>query len=256
MDFLRKLRRWLFAPRVEDLEQTQEVETGNHPLKKAIEFLQNRIAAPIPGRTPQSNDDIANLERARDISLEVVSESLDAKVAEPSGHSKRVTAFSIAIARKMSLAKPEIFVIARGAFLHDVGKMAIPDEILRKPSKLTSKEMARMRGYVGAGYRIVGKLPSLVEAAEIVYAHQEWYDGTGYPRGLRGDEIPLGARIVAIANTLEVITSGRPYRPARTLEAAREEIEKWSGRQFDPKIVRVFLAIPDSVWRDLRSEID
>ena len=99
------------------------------------------------------------------------------------------------------------------------------------------------------------KFPFLVEASEIVYSHQERFDGTGYPRGLKGEEIPLGARIFSVADTLDAITSDRVYRPAQSLDAARDEIEKWSGRQFDPQVVKVFLEIPDKIWEDLRRDI-
>ncbi len=114
-------------------------------------------------------------------------DALDKKDAETEGHSKRVTAFTIAIARAMGLSKDQIAVIARGAFLHDIGKMAVPDAILRKPGKLTPDEILVMQEHCYHGYEILKKIPFLGEAAEIVYAHQERYDGTGYPRGLKGD---------------------------------------------------------------------
>src|SRR5262249_36720040 len=116
--------------------------------------------------------------------------------------------------------------------------------------------VAIMREHAYRGYQMLKRIPFLHEASEIVYAHQERYDGTGYPRGLKGDEIPLGARIFSIADTLDAITSDRPYRPAQTLSAARKEIEVWSGRQFDPEIVKVFLSMPENIWDDLRKEID
>jgi HD-GYP domain-containing protein (c-di-GMP phosphodiesterase class II) len=100
------------------------------------------------------------------------------------------------------------------------------------------------------------KIPFLSEAAEIVYAHQEKYDGTGYPRGLKGADIPLGARIFSVADTLDAITSNRPYRAAQTPAAAREEIQKFSGRQFDPDVVKTFLSMPENIWDGLRKEID
>jgi HD-GYP domain-containing protein (c-di-GMP phosphodiesterase class II) len=106
------------------------------------------------------------------------------------------------------------------------------------------------------GYQILRKIPFLQEAAEIVFAHQERYDGSGYPRGLKGEEIPLGARVFAIADTLDAITSDRPYRAAQDLPAAKTEIQSWSGKQFDPEIIKVFLAIPNEVWTELRREID
>jgi putative nucleotidyltransferase with HDIG domain len=167
-----------------------------------------------------------------------------------------VTAFTIAIARAIGLPADQIRVIARGAFLHDIGKMAIPDAILRKPGALTPEEVNIMREHCYRGYQMLKKIPFLSEAAEIVYSHQERFDGTGYPRGLKAEEIPLGARLFSIADTLDAITSDRPYRPSQSVTAAREEIQRWSGRQFDPDIVKTFLAMPDNIWGDLRKEID
>jgi putative nucleotidyltransferase with HDIG domain len=146
-------------------------------------------------------------------------------------------------------------IIARGAFLHDIGKMAIPDAILLKPGKLDTEEQRVMREHCARGYQILRKIPFLEEAADIVYAHQEHYDGNGYPRNLKGEEIPLGARIFAIADTVDAITSDRPYRKARSYDVARAEVEKCAGTQFDPNIVEVFLGLPDSLWEDLRSEM-
>jgi putative nucleotidyltransferase with HDIG domain len=153
------------------------------------------------------------------------------------------------------LPRDQINTIARGAFLHDIGKMAIPDKILNKPGKLEPHEFDIMREHAFHGYQIVKKIPFLAEAAEIVFSHQEKFDGTGYPRGLKGEQIPLGARIFSVADTLDAITSDRIYRPAQTLQAAREEIAKWAGRQFDPEVVKVFLEMPDNIWDDLRREI-
>src|SRR5437773_492541 len=201
-------------------------------------------------------DGIGLLERSNDITLEALGDALDLKDRETEGHSRRVTAFTIAIARAMGLTADQIRVIARGAFLHDIGKMAIPDAILNKPGALTPDEVGIMREHSYHGYQIVRKIPFLQEAAEIVYAHQERFDGTGYPRGLKGEEIPLGARMFAVADTLDAITSDRPYRPAQTLTAARGEIQRWAGRQFDPVVVKTFLSMPENIWEDLRKEID
>jgi putative nucleotidyltransferase with HDIG domain len=155
----------------------------------------------------------------------------------------------------MGLEADELRVIARGAFLHDIGKIATPDSILLKPAKLSDEEMAIMKEHCERGYEMVRKIPFLREAAEIVYAHQERFDGTGYPRGLRGEEIPLGARIFAIADTLDAITSDRPYRRGTTFAAAKEEIVRCAGQQFDPQIVEVFLAVRNEAWPELRTEI-
>jgi putative nucleotidyltransferase with HDIG domain len=225
-------------------------------LKLENRAYQSNLESLVAARTEQLRQAMSDLERSYDITLEALGDALDLKDAETEGHSKRVTAFTIAMARAMGLSSQEIRVIARGAFLHDIGKMAIPDAILRKPGKLTEDEQAIMREHCYRGYQMLRKIPFLAEAAEIVYSHQEMHDGSGYPRGLKGDEIPLGARIFAIADTLDAITSDRPYRAAQTLTAAKEEIKKWAGRQFDPKVVDVFVQMPDSIWADLRREID
>ncbi len=155
----------------------------------------------------------------------------------------------------MGLSPTDIRTIARGAFLHDIGKMAIPDAILLKPGRLDVDERNVMRDHCARGYQILCKIPYLREAAEIVYCHQEHYDGSGYPRGLRGEEIPLGARIFAVADTLDAITSDRPYRKASSFTAARGEIQRCAGTQFDPHVVDVYLSMPDRLWIDLRNEI-
>ncbi len=228
----------------------------NRRLKRENDAYRTNLEALVAERTQQWKAALSNLEKSYDITLEALGDALDAKDAETEGHSRRVTAYTIAIARKMGLSKEDISVIARGAFLHDIGKMAIPDAILRKPGKLTEEEMAIMMEHCYLGYKIISRIPFLAEAAEIVYSHQERFDGLGYPRGLKGEEIPLGARIFAIADTLDAMRSDRVYRKAQSIEAARKEIELWSGRQFDPDIVKVFLEMPDNIWEDLRADIN
>ena len=228
----------------------------NRRLKIENRAYQVELEAKVVARTTQWKQALSDLERSYDITLEALGDALDLKDAETEGHSKRVTAYTIAIARHMGLSADQIRIIARGAFLHDIGKMAIPDAILRKPGALDSEEVAVMREHCFRGYQLLRRIPFLGDASEIVYAHQEKYDGTGYPRGLKADEIPLGARIFSVADTLDAITSDRPYRPAQTVKAAKEEIHRWTGRQFDPEVVKVFLSMPDKLWEDLRREID
>ena len=242
-------------------EREQLLAAGRRALENRRLKLENRayqtnLESLVTARTEQLRATMTDLERSYDITLEALGDALDLKDAETEGHSKRVTAFTIAIARAMGHSAEEIRVIARGAFLHDIGKMAIPDAILRKPGALTPDETAIMREHAYRGYQLLKRIPFLADAAEIVYSHQERFDGTGYPRGLKGKEIPLGARIFAVADTLDAITSDRPYRPAQTVGAARTEIEAWSGRQFDPAVVQTFLSMPDHIWEDLRKEID
>ena len=240
----------------EQLLATVRRAMENRRLKLENRAYQTNLETLVAARTDQLRKAMVDLERSYDITLEALGDALDLKDRETEGHSRRVTAFTIAIARAMGLTADQIRVIARGAFLHDIGKMAIPDAILNKPGALTPDEVGIMREHSYHGYQIVRKIPFLQEAAEIVYAHQERFDGTGYPRGLKGEQIPLGARMFAVADTLDAITSDRPYRPAQTLAAAREEIQRWAGRQFDPEVVKMFLSMPENIWDDLRKEIN
>jgi len=225
-------------------------------LKLENRAYQSNLESLVAARTEQLRQAMTDLERSYDITLEALGDALDLKDAETEGHSKRVTAFTIAIARAMGLSGDKIRVIARGSLIYHLRKMAIPDAILRKPGALTESETEIMREHCFRGYQMLKKIPFLSEAAEIVYAHQERFDGTGYPRGLSGSNIPLGARIFSIADTLDAITSDRPYRAAQSIQVAREEVERFSGRQFDPDVVRVFLEMPDTIWEDLRKEIN
>ncbi len=205
----------------------------------------------VAERTQQLSVALQDLEQSYDYTLAALGSALDAKDAETEGHCQRVTAFTITIAKNMNVDKAALRQIARGAFLHDIGKMGIPDHILRKPGPLTPEEREIMRRHCEIGYSVLARIPFLHEAAEIVLAHQEFYDGTGYPRGLKGEEIPLGARIFAVADTLDAMISDRPYRKALPISAARDEIKRYSGTQFDPRVVEVFLAQPETVWLDL-----
>jgi putative nucleotidyltransferase with HDIG domain len=240
-------REHLIATVLRALEHRQAVEENQN--------YQQSLEQVVQARTEMLRQAMDDLEHSYDITLEALGDALDLKDSETEGHSKRVTAYTIALARAMGIKPAEIKVIARGAFLHDIGKMAIPDEILRKPGALTAQEQRIMREHCTQGYHILRKIPFLSEAAEIVFAHQEHFDGSGYPNGARGAEIPIGARIFAVADALDAITSDRPYRKARSFDAAREEILRCSGTQFDPAVVEVFLKIPNELWHELRSEI-
>ena len=224
-------------------------------LEESHNYQQN-LEQVVRARTEMLRQAMEDLEHSYDVTLEALGDALDLKDSETEGHSKRVTAYTIALARAMGIPPAEIKVIARGAFLHDIGKMAIPDEILRKPGKLTPEEEEIMRDHCTRGYHILRKIPFLSEAAAIVYTHQEHFDGNGYPSRLRGNEIPIGARIFAVADAMDAITSDRPYRKARSFDQAREEVLRCSGTQFDPTVVDVFLKIPNQLWHELRAEIN
>ncbi len=233
---------------------SRAVEHGR--LRKQKNLYLHNLEDMVSARTGRLREAMQDLERSYDITLEAMGDALDLRDQETEGHSKRVTAYTIAIARTMGLQANELKVIARGAFLHDIGKIATPDSILLKPGRLNPEEKAIMREHCARGYEMIRKIPFLRDAAEIVYTHQECFDGTGYPRNLQGSEIPLGARIFAIADTLDAMTSDRPYRKGTNFAAATQEIARCSGTQFDPGIVTVFLNMPLDSWPQLRGDIE
>jgi putative nucleotidyltransferase with HDIG domain len=209
----------------------------------------------VDEQTAQLQMAITQLEQSYDDTLEALGSALDLKDAETEGHCQRVTAFTISIAKAAGVPLPYLPVLARAAFLHDIGKMAIPDSVLRKPGPLSDDEKIIMRTHCEIGYNMLTRIPFLRDAAEIVLAHQEFYDGTGYPRGLRGEQIPLGARIFSVADALDAMISDRPYRKALPMSYAREELHRCAGTQFDPKIVQVFESIPEQHWLELRENL-
>jgi putative nucleotidyltransferase with HDIG domain len=224
-------------------------------LRRQTAIYRQNLEEVVSERTSRLRETMQELERSYDTTLEAMGGALDLRDEETEGHSRRVTAYTVALAQELGLNAQELKIIERGAFLHDIGKIATPDAILLKPGRLNPEETVIMREHCARGYEMVRKIPFLREAAEIVLAHQECFDGSGYPRGLKGEEIPLGARIFAIADTLDAITSDRPYRKGASFDTAREEIARWSGRQFDPALVKVFLRMPVSIWSDLRASI-
>ena len=195
------------------------------------------------------------LTQAYDDTLETLGSALELKDMETAGHSRRVTAYTISIAKTVPVPREYLEVLARAAFLHDIGKMAIPDKILRKPSPLDDSEKQILSTHCEIGYNMLTRIPFLREAADIVLAHHEFFNGTGYPRGLRGEQIPLGARIMFIANALDAMLSDCPFSKALPMTHAREEIRRGAGTQFDPKIVEVFFTIPENHWIELRENL-
>lgn len=197
----------------------------------------------------------AELEESYESTLEALITALDFRDNETLGHSRRVVEYAVLVAQAMGVGEPELSWIRRGAILHDVGKIGVSDAILRKPGKLDAAEWEEMRRHPEMGYMMLKHIRFLKPALEIVHCHQERWDGSGYPRGLKGDEIPLGARIFAAVDTFDAMTSDRPYRAALSIEAAREEIRRFSGIQFDPRIATAFLSIEEAVWRDIRNRV-
>ena len=197
----------------------------------------------------------AERERSHLITLAALVAALDARERETRAHSWRVRAYALRLADVLGVPSSEREPLGAGALLHDIGKIGIPDQILLKPAPLSPTEWVEMRKHPTIGAEILRGLAHLPGAREIVLTHQERFDGRGYPRGLSRDEIPFGARIFAVADTLDAITSDRPYRRAASFVSAQAEIARHGGTQFDPKVVRAFLSVSLEEWRRIRATI-
>jgi cyclic di-GMP phosphodiesterase len=195
------------------------------------------------------------LEESYESTLEAMITALDFRDNETMGHSRRVVEYAVIVAKTMGVVEPDLSWIRRGAILHDVGKIGVSDVILRKPGKLDASEWEEMKRHPEMGYQMLKHIRFLAPALDIVYCHQERWDGSGYPRGLAGTSIPLGARIFAAVDTFDAMTSDRPYRAAMTIQDARNEIRRFSGIQFDPAVAAAFLSIDEAVWMDIRERV-
>lgn len=196
-------------------------------------------------------------ERSYVEALGAVVAAADARDHETAGHSFRVAHYALALAKKLGLEGEELKAIEWGGLLHDVGKMAVPDEILRKVGPLSEREWSIMRQHPGWGFEMLADIRFLQKTAlQIVYSHHERWDGEGYPTGLSGEEIPLAARIFAVVDTYDAMTSDRPYRRAGTHHAAVMELERVAGRQLDPQVVEAFRRIPEMELRRLREQCE
>ncbi len=185
--------------------------------------------------------------------LETLLAALDTRDAETEGHSERVTAYTMEIAEVMGVPSPDLYHIERGALLHDIGKIGIPDRILLKPGPLDESEWAEMKKHPTIGYRLCSRIEILQGAADVVLRHHERYDGKGYPGGISGKTIPLGARIFSVVDAFDAMTSDRPYRVGMDYEHAKQEIIRNSGTQFDPDVVNSFLKVPQIRWNQIRA---
>lgn len=207
-------------------------------------------------KTSELNKALEEIQVTYNTTLETLSTALDYRDNETEGHSQRVAKYSLEIANVLHLQKDQKETLARGAILHDIGKIGIPDSILLKPARLTDAEWTTMRNHTLYGYRMLKDIPFLKEATTIVLHHQEKYDGTGYPQGLKGNEISIGARIFTIADTYDAMTTDRPYRKALSDSYALNEIKRCSGTQFDPEIVDAFFTIPPERWLRIKEDVD
>ncbi|HXD12340.1 MAG TPA: HD domain-containing phosphohydrolase [Anaerolineales bacterium] len=198
---------------------------------------------------------LAELQNSYDLTLDALSAALDLRDRETEGHSRRVVEYTARLAEQIGLDRETIKNIRRGALIHDIGKIGVPDAVLHKPSSLDEEETKIIRRHPEAGYKMLSGIPYLREEVQIVLGHQEKWDGSGYPYGLRGEEIPLGARLFMIADTFDALTSNRPYRQGRSYEIARQLIEEEAGHQFDPQAVAAFLAVPPEEWVQIRARV-
>ena len=184
--------------------------------------------------------------------LEALGSALDTRDVGTEAHSRRVHGYALAIAREAGVPDADMTDLAHGTLLHDIGKIGIPDAILLKPGPLTKDEWVIMRRHPEIGKRLIESIPFLRGAVPIVHCHHEKWDGSGYPRGLTGEEIPVGARIFSVVDALDAMTFDRPYSKAIAFEAARAEIKRCAGSHFDPQVVEAFFRVPESLLEEIR----
>ncbi len=233
---------------IEEVRIVVERTLENRRLVLENRAYQQQLEEKVAQRTRELQESYEN-------TLQALVTALDFRDNETQGHSYRVVEYAVMVAEQMGIREPELTWIRRGAILHDVGKIGIPDAILKKPGKLDPGEWETMRKHPEMGFRMLRHIPYLEPALEIVLCHQERWDGTGYPRGLKGEAIPVGARIFTVVDTFDAMTSDRPYRPALSIDDARAEVRRFSGSQFDPHVAEVFLGIGDRIWRDIRERV-
>ena len=217
-------------------------------LEQQVENYRQHLEEMVTERTGQLRAALEQVERSYEDTLRALGAAIDLRDSETAGHSQRVCRYSLEIARALGWPEPELGSLARGAYLHDIGKLGIPDGILLKPGPLTSEERQLMQQHVQIGFTLVKDIPFLADAADVVLMHHERFDGGGYPHGLKGEQILPGARVFAVADTLDAITSDRPYHRASSFDSARETIRHLAGSQFDTYVVSVFLSIPEHPW--------
>jgi putative nucleotidyltransferase with HDIG domain len=187
---------------------------------------------------------LSETERTYDTTLQALSNALDVRDSETEGHSRRVVDYMELIIAQLSVAPGHVATLRRGALLHDIGKIGVPDNVLRKPAALSDAEWVVMKRHPEHGARIISQIPFLEDVSRIVRHHHERWDGQGYPDGIAGGAIPLGARIFAVADSFDAMTSDRPYRRAMSVEDARAEVARCRGTQFDPDVADAFSRVP------------
>src|SRR6476469_7052352 len=240
-----------------DLRQVEAVvkrALEHHDLIVAKQRYENHLEELVEQRTAELDRALDSLEEAYRSTLKALTTALETRDQEPQGHSERVVTYSLRLGREYGLSSVEMKSLEFGSLLHDIGKIGVPDSILRKPAKLTEEEWVRMREHPLHGQQILRGIEFLQGAARVVAQHHEKWDGTGYPLGLQEEEIDLNARIFAVADAFDAITSDRVYRKGKSYEAAAKELDDWAGRQFDPKVVEAFHRVPKEDWEELHRQ--
>jgi len=235
----------LKPPRLTDLVRAMERALARRRLELARTRYRTSLESRVREKTAELQRALREVEQSYHSTLHALVQALDAREHETSDHSQRVVRYTLAIAERLGLPAAQLPDIGRGALLHDVGKIGVPDAVLLKEGPLDEEEWKEMRLHPQIGWRMIRSIPFLQAASEIVLSHQERWDGSGYPRALRGAAIPVGARIFAVADTFDAMTSDRPYRRGTSFALARSEIARCGGSQFDPRCVEAFLAIDE-----------
>ena len=240
-----------------DLRQVEAVvkrALEHYELVVAKQRYENHLEELVEQRTAELDRALNSLEDSYRSTLKALTAALETRDSETHGHSERVVTYSLRLGREYGLNSEEMKALEFGSLLHDIGKIGVPDSILRKPAKLTEEEWVRMREHPLHGQQILRGIEFLQGAARVVAQHHEKWDGTGYPLGLQKEEIDINARIFAVADAFDAITSDRVYRRGKSYEAAAQELDDWAGRQFDPKVVEAFHRVPKEDWEELHRQ--
>ena len=221
----------------------------NHVIGLSVLFIITAMITWVVGETWENH--VLHLQESYNLTLKGWAKALEYRDVETEGHSQRVTELSVSLARKLGIPEAEILNIQRGALVHDIGKMAIPDHILLKPGPLDDEEWAIMKRHPALALELIAKIPFLQPSSAIPYSHHEHWDGSGYPQGLKGDDIPLAARIFTVVDYWDALRSNRPYRKAWTTKSTIDYLRENRGKIFDPRIVDTFLTMVGDTTMDV-----